>query len=112
MLARGGWPWPRPWQGWPENLLVTLADTNIEEKGKSGAWFVYESDHFRISAEEELATPAITHVARALEGVHQLLTKSPWGILARPEAGRFPIQLYSSRESYVENGGPPNTAGE
>ena len=110
-VRREGWPLPRPWPGWPEDLLVTLADTGIEEKGKVGDWFVYQSEHFEMTAEEELATPAITHVARALEGVYQLLATSPWGIQAKPEKGHFPIQLYSSRESYIKNGGPPNSSG-
>lgn len=106
-----GWTLPKAWRGWPNNLQVTLAEIRIDELGKKESWFTYHSEHFEVAAEAELGPACVKEICRLLEGVYLLMDKSPWGVLAAPKGGKFRIELYQTRNSYIKNGGPTDSAG-
>ena len=110
-LKEEGWPLPKAWRGWPDDLQVTLSSIRIKDLGQREKWFTYQSDHFEVAAEAELGSTCVREICRLLEGVYLLMETSPWGVLATPKDEHFRIELYQTKGSYLKNGGPPNSAG-
>lgn len=109
-VARQGWPLPKPWVKWPNDIKIGIGQIEVQSAVIDGR-FIYRTHHFEIISEAELGQMVVRDVARIFEGTYQLLAASPWGILARPEKERFRAELYVSKGDYIKAGGPPNSAG-
>lgn len=109
-VTKQGWPLPKTWSKWPSDIRIDLNDievTSLQEDSK----FIYRTPHFEIVSADQLGQLVVKDIARIFEGTYRLLAASPWGILATPEKQRFRAELYVSRDSYIQAGGPPNSAG-
>jgi hypothetical protein len=110
-VAETGWPSPRRWNKWPNDIKLGLGDVDVRLASSAAGRYVYHSRHFEFVSEDELAQTPAKDIARMFEATYSLLQASPWGILAKPKGDRFRAELYSSRASYVKAGGPPESAG-
>lgn len=109
-IVETGWPLPKPWSKWPNDIKMGLAEADVKLVSSDGR-YVYHSPHFEFICEEELAQTPAKDIARMFETTYSLLKASPWGVLAKPKGERFRAELYRSRDSYIKAGGPPESAG-
>lgn len=99
------------WQAWPPHANYAMQNVPVAEApGKDGT-FVYTTPHFRFHSDVNLGTPLMKDLARVFELTYQLQSKSPFGILAKPEDGLFNAKLFGSVFNYMKAGGLPGTAG-
>jgi hypothetical protein len=110
-VTETGWPTPRPWNKWPSDIKLGLGDVDVRLVSSAANRYLYQTRHFELVSEAELGQTPAKDIARMFEATYSLLQASPWGILAKPKGDRFRAELYSSRDSYIKAGGPPDSAG-
>ncbi|MEI6606976.1 MAG: hypothetical protein WCP35_16820, partial [Verrucomicrobiota bacterium] len=99
------------WQTWPAEAYLTIPTVEVKESpGEAGA-YVYTTPHFRFLANVNLGATLMKDLARVFELTYQLHSKSPFGILAKPEDALFEARLFGTQQQYREAGGPVSTAG-
>jgi hypothetical protein len=99
------------WQAWPQDASIAIKYPEVkEEAGKNGE-FVYTTPHFRFHSNVDLGAVLMKDLAREFELTLHLHSKSPFGILSKPEKDLFEAKLFGTLDSYTKAGGPPGTAG-
>jgi len=114
LLAREWWDaLPRPLV-WPEIVEVetrTLEVLPLPKEAREG-WYLYRTEHFEFHSQAELANSLVKDIARVFEATLLLVEELPWSVDPSPATGtHYLAELYQSRASYVQAGGPSNSGG-
>ena len=110
-IRTNGFDYFAPWQAWPLDAGITMNYAEIkEEPGDRGA-FIYTTPHFRFHCDVNLGTSLMKDLGRIFELTFHLHSKSPFGILAKPEKDLFEAKLFGSLDAYKKAGGPIQSAG-
>ena len=99
------------WKSWPLDVEATTASVDVTETRSGDGVFVYETPHFRFVVDGNLGAPLMKDLAQVFELTYALHTKSPFGILAKPEKDRFEAKLFGKLDTYHMQGGPQQSAG-
>ena len=99
------------WQAWPPEAGMMMKYPEVKEESSDSKGVVYVTPHFRFHCDVKLAPSLMKDVARVFELTYHLHSKSPFGILAKPEKDLFEAQLIGSLEDYRAAGGPLDSAG-
>jgi len=99
------------WRAWPLDARIGIASIDVRESRDAAGGFVYETFHFRFRTDVDLGTSLMKDLARVFELTHYLHSKSPFGILAKPEHDLFEAKLFGRLKDYQAAGGLPGTAG-
>src|SRR6478609_619458 len=99
------------WLAWPPDADFPMQNVPVQEATAEGGMFVYTTPHFRFRSNANLGPPLMKHLARVFELTYYLPTKSPFGVLAKPDDGLFNARLFGTTAEYSTAGGPPQTAG-
>jgi hypothetical protein len=100
---------------WPEIVDVPpqAVDIKAVEEKPDEKRCIYRSEAFEFISEDKLAGSVMKEIARTFEATRSLLIALPWGVDPKPpiEIGRFQAKFYETRNSYIADGGPPNSGG-
>lgn len=99
------------WQAWPPDANLEIPAVEVKESPGDAGTFVYTTRHFRFRSDVNLGSTLMKDLARVFELTYQLHSKSPFGILAKPDDGLFEAMLFGREEKYKAEGAPPHTAG-
>lgn len=99
------------WKAWPAEVESAAPTLEVTETPSGDGDFIYQTPHFRFLVDGNLGTPLMKELAYVFELTHDLHSKSPFGILAKPEKDRFEAKLYGKVKTYHGQGGPLSTAG-
>jgi len=99
------------WQAWPTDAYMSIPAVEVKESPGDAGAFVYTTPHFRFRANVNLGSALMKDLARVFELTYQLHSKSPFGILAKPEDDLFEARLFGTQVQYREAGGPVSTSG-
>ena len=99
------------WQAWPPDADYAMQNVPVKEAPGEGGTFVYTTPHFRFRSDVNLGTPLMKDLARVFELTYHLQSKSPFGILAKPDDGLFNARLFGNVFDYMKAGGLPGSAG-
>lgn len=100
--------WPRLVKS-PDGVEVTLVSENDETRQ-----YVYHSDHYEFICDVPLKPHLVERFAVLFEGTREMCRQLPISTKKAHVAGkshRNRILLFESKQSYVQNGGPPSSAG-
>ena len=101
-------PWPKLVKS-PENVTVDLVEENEEEKK-----YVYHSDNYEFICDVPLKKHLVQKFAVLFEGTRELCRMLPiFTKKAHLTGGQYrnKILLFETKETYIQNGGPPSSAG-
>ncbi|MCW1884177.1 hypothetical protein OKA04_05505 [Luteolibacter flavescens] len=99
------------WRGWPVDASQAMPGLTVAEEAGGAREFVYTTKNFRFHCDVELGTTLMKDLARTFELTLQLHSKSPFGVLAKPEKDRFEAQLFGTLADYRSAGAPSHSAG-
>ncbi|HUF61834.1 MAG TPA: hypothetical protein VMN36_07145 [Verrucomicrobiales bacterium] len=102
-----------PPAGLPEQGISVNPQVRVVREDRDRRLFVYETQHFRFEADDQLSTSLVHDCSRAFEITYELFIRLPLGLRpSPPEGGRYRVRLFRDRKDYVAIGkAPPNTAG-
>lgn len=100
-----------PWKAWPSEVETAAPSVDVTETASGNGEFIYETPHFRFRVDGNLGAPLMKDLAQVFELTYSLHTKSPFGLLAKPEKDRFEAKLFGKKQTYLDQGGPPQSAG-
>jgi len=100
---------------WPE-ISAVEGDVEIAlvEQDKERQRFVYHSPHYEFVCDVRLNKSLVGRFAKMFEATFEAMVDLPLNFeRARKfdEAKRFPIALFETKDTYISNGGPPDSAG-
>lgn len=110
-VSANSFTYQEPWQAWPAESHLAIPTVEVKESPGERGFFVYTTAHFRFRSDVNLGTTLMKDLARVFELTYQLHTKSPFGILAKPENNLFEARLFGNKNDYYTSGAPPRTAG-
>ena len=99
------------WQAWPSDASQSMPGLTVGEEAAGAGGYVYTTKNFRFHCDVNLGATLMKDLARTFELTLQLHSKSPFGILAKPEKDRFEAKLFGKLDDYQKAGGPGSTAG-
>lgn len=99
------------WKAWPAEVETAAPSLNVTETPAGDGNFIYQTPHFRFTVDGNLGTPLMKDLAYVFELTYDLHSKSPFGILAKPDKDRFEAKLFGKLKTYRDQGGPESTAG-
>lgn len=99
------------WSGWPPDSGMIIRYPEVEEESVGDKGAVYTTPHFRFHCDVNLGQVLMNDLARIFELTLHLHSKSPFGILAKPEKDRFEAKLMGKLDDYRAAGGPEHSAG-
>jgi hypothetical protein len=98
---------------WPQTIRFAedpQIQTVTEDKDKKR--FVYESSHYRFVCDVRLSQQVVKGFAVMFESTYQYCRALPLGISGGATTdGKYQVILFETKESYVQAGGPPTSAG-
>lgn len=98
----------------PEVVGVDASAISIElvSEDAESETYVYRTPHFQLESQGKFSITLAKEVARSFEATYELLKALPWDIQPQPAEGKyFRASLYKTKAEYMNNGGPPNSAG-
>jgi hypothetical protein len=98
---------------WPDNVKFD-EDPQVEivSEDKEANRYVYESASFRFVSDVRLSRQVVKGFAVMFESTYQYCRALPLAITGGIKTdGKFQILLFEKKETYVEAGGPPTSAG-
>jgi hypothetical protein len=99
------------WQAWPPDAGKMIQYPEVESESSDSNGVVYVTPRFRFHCDVNLSPSLMKDIARVFELTHHLHSKSPFGILAKPEKDLFEARLMGKLQDYRAAGGPMNSAG-
>jgi len=102
-------------RGWPETVEVDSRSIEVKavQEDAAGKSYIYRSQFFQFTAQDKLAVSVMKEIARTFEATHSLVKALPWGIDPNPpsDLGYYQAKFYTTRRSYILDGGPENSGG-
>lgn len=101
--------------GWPDKIPVPK-DTKLQECPKKGNFFVYETNNYVFHSPVALDSNACDTVGRLFECAYEA-NKAVGEVLPVPRTEedrskkKYMVQLWPTREQYIQNGGPSSSSG-
>jgi hypothetical protein len=98
---------------WPQTIRFS-EDPQIEvvAEDKEQKRFIYESAHYRFVCDVRLSQQVVKGFAVMFESTYQYCRALPLAISGGGKTeGKYQILLFETKESYVQAGGPPTSAG-
>lgn len=98
---------------WPETIaLEEDPEIIVVEENKETSSFVYESTNYRFTCDVRLSKSVVGTFADMFEATRLYCRTLPLSITGGKKAdGKYDILLFETKDSYVEAGGPPSSAG-
>ncbi len=102
-----------PPAGLPKDGISVNPQVRVVQEDRDRRLFIYETQHFRYEADDQLSTSLVHDCSRAFEITYELFIRLPLGLRpSPPEGGRYRVRLFRDRKDYVAIGkAPPGTAG-
>jgi len=99
-------PWPQTIR-FSEDPQIQVVSEDKEQKR-----FIYESAHYRFVCDVRLSQQVVKGFAVMFESTYQYCRALPLGISGgKLTDGKYQILLFETKDSYVQAGGPPTSAG-
>lgn len=98
---------------WPREIRVDGASQSkvISEDAKTGR-YVYESPNYRFTCDARLNSDALRNFAMMFETTHKYATSVPLALHSGViRQGRMDVLLFESKQTYIQAGAPPGSAG-
>ena len=99
-------PWPSrvSFKSDPEIVIV--------EENKDEKKFIYESANYRYNCDVRLSKSVVKSFAVMFEATHQFVRELPLSVNGgERKNGKYQIILMETKQSYIDAGGPPGSAG-
>lgn len=96
--------WPTAVRAPQESLQVRVVRPFAPGKGMK-----FASGHFEFECGTEVPLAELRAIAAPFEVIHEVWRLAPWGIITRPKAGLFQVELFLHTAAYEAAGAPPNS---
>ncbi|RYD64790.1 MAG: hypothetical protein EOP83_08910, partial [Verrucomicrobiaceae bacterium] len=99
-------PWPQTIRFSEDPQIQTVAEDKEQKR------FIYESAHYRFVCDVRLSQQVVKGFAVMFESTYQYCRALPLAISGgKLTEGKYQILLFETKDSYVQAGGPPSSAG-
>lgn len=106
-VVEGNWDSP-----WPKLVSVDVTqDIEVLKEEESTGEYIYASEHYEFICDVKLNTSVVKKFSRLFEATNQFCRELPLGMTKPFREERHKIHLFESKQSYIEKGGPPGSAG-
>lgn len=98
---------------WPDDVhFKEDPEVLVVEEDEAHSRFVYESTNYRFICDVRLSRQVVKGFAVMFEATHDYCRALPLALSGgNRKNGKYNILLFETKESYVEAGGPPDSAG-